>query len=73
MPECWPATQVGDSFRYEWESEDDPGPATRFGFTGELLELDENGESSDEHASGRQGEQRQGQLRRGRWTSRAGC
>ncbi len=35
MPVCEVATTVGDTFRYEWESEAGEG---RFGFTGELLE-----------------------------------
>jgi len=35
MPVCDAATQVGDQYRYEWESVDG---AQRFGFTGELLE-----------------------------------
>lgn len=35
MPVCETALQVGDSYRYEWESDD--GTA-RFGFHGELLE-----------------------------------
>lgn len=33
IPTCEVATVVGDSYRYEWEREED-----RFGFTGELLE-----------------------------------
>ncbi|MEP6480607.1 MAG: SRPBCC family protein [Rhodoglobus sp.] len=37
MPVCEIATRVGDSYRYEWESEDGEN---RFGFTGELLESD---------------------------------
>lgn len=36
MPVCEIATTVGAAYRYEWEQEGDP--ATRFGFTGELLE-----------------------------------
>ncbi len=36
MPVCEVATEVGQSYRYEWERDDDPGQ--RFGFTGELLE-----------------------------------
>jgi uncharacterized protein YndB with AHSA1/START domain len=35
MPVCEIAAQVGDTYRYEWESVDD---AQRFGFTGALLE-----------------------------------
>lgn len=35
MPVCEVATEVGQSYRYEWEQE---GGAGRFGFTGELLE-----------------------------------
>lgn len=35
MPVCEVATEVGDTYRYEWEQE---GGAGRFGFTGELLE-----------------------------------
>lgn len=35
MPVCEIAKDVGDSYRYEWESEDGEG---RFGFEGELLE-----------------------------------
>jgi uncharacterized protein YndB with AHSA1/START domain len=35
MPVCDVATEVGDSYRYEWERADGDG---RFGFTGELLE-----------------------------------
>ena len=35
MPVCEVATQVGDTYRYEWETVDGSG---RFGFTGELLE-----------------------------------
>jgi uncharacterized protein YndB with AHSA1/START domain len=35
MPVCEVATDVGDSFLYEWEAEDGSG---RFGFEGELLE-----------------------------------
>lgn len=37
MPVCEVATQVGDAFRYEWESEAD---GTRFGFVGELIEAE---------------------------------
>ena len=37
MPVCEVATQVGDTYRYEWESIDS---GDRFGFTGELLESD---------------------------------
>jgi uncharacterized protein YndB with AHSA1/START domain len=42
MPVCVVATEVGGAYRYEWEpdettEEDSPG---RFGFEGELLELD---------------------------------
>ena len=36
MPVCQVATQVGDSYRYEWEPDD--GSQGRFGFAGELLE-----------------------------------
>ncbi len=36
MPVCDIATEVGDTYRYEWEQEGDS--STRFGFTGELLE-----------------------------------
>ena len=39
MPVCELAAEVGDSYRYEWEPEDGTEGA-RFGFTGELLELD---------------------------------
>ena len=35
MPVCEVATQVGDTYRYEWEKADG---TERFGFTGELLE-----------------------------------
>ena len=35
MPVCEVATQVGDTYRYEWEQVDADG---RFGFTGQLLE-----------------------------------
>ncbi len=35
MPVCEVATEVGDTYRYEWEAVDGSG---RFGFTGELLE-----------------------------------
>ena len=35
MPVCEVATEVGQSYRYEWEAADGSG---RFGFTGELLE-----------------------------------
>jgi uncharacterized protein YndB with AHSA1/START domain len=35
MPVCDLATEVGGTYRYEWESDDG---AQRFGFTGELLE-----------------------------------
>ena len=38
MPVCEIAEEVGDSYRYEWESD---GGADRFGFTGELLEWEE--------------------------------
>jgi uncharacterized protein YndB with AHSA1/START domain len=37
MPVCEIATQVGDTYRYEWEQEEGGG---RFGFTGELLECE---------------------------------
>lgn len=36
MPVCEVATNVGDTYRYEWEQE---GGENRFGFTGELLEV----------------------------------
>lgn len=36
MPVCEVATEVGDTYRYEWEQE---GGGNRFGFTGELLEV----------------------------------
>jgi uncharacterized protein YndB with AHSA1/START domain len=36
MPVCEVAREVGDTYRYEWESADG---SQRFGFTGELLEL----------------------------------
>src|SRR5690606_24840254 len=35
MPVCEVPREVGDPYRYEWESEAD---GTRFGFVGELLE-----------------------------------
>jgi uncharacterized protein YndB with AHSA1/START domain len=35
MPVCDVATEVGDTYRYEWESDDG---ANRFGFEGELVE-----------------------------------
>lgn len=35
MPVCEVATEVGDSYRYEWQQD---GGDNRFGFTGELLE-----------------------------------
>lgn len=35
MPVCDPAQKVGDTFRYEWESDDGKD---RFGFTGEVFE-----------------------------------
>lgn len=35
MPVCEVATELGSSYRYEWEQEDG---SNRFGFTGELLE-----------------------------------
>lgn len=39
MPVCEAATEVGDTYRYEWEPE--PGhDGERFGFVGELLESD---------------------------------
>ena len=38
MPVCQAATEVGETFRYEWEPED--GSPGRFGFTGDLLESD---------------------------------
>jgi uncharacterized protein YndB with AHSA1/START domain len=37
MPVCQVATQVGASYRYEWEAEDGSG---RFGFEGEVLEVE---------------------------------
>ena len=36
MPVCQVATEVGDTYRYEWEPDD--GSQGRFGFAGELLE-----------------------------------
>jgi uncharacterized protein YndB with AHSA1/START domain len=36
MPVCDVATEVGQTYRFEWERED--GSPARFGFTGELLE-----------------------------------
>ncbi len=36
MPVCQVATEVGQTYRFEWEPEDDS--EGRFGFTGELLE-----------------------------------
>ena len=38
MPVCDVATNVGDSYRYEWEADDG---SARFGFEGELLESEE--------------------------------
>jgi uncharacterized protein YndB with AHSA1/START domain len=38
MPVCEPSTEVGGTYRYEWERDGDP--ATRFGFTGEVLEIE---------------------------------
>ena len=38
MPVCEIATAVGDSYRYEWQRD---GGDERFGFTGELLEVEE--------------------------------
>ena len=35
MPVCDVATEVGQTYRYEWENGD---PSSRFGFTGELVE-----------------------------------
>lgn len=42
MPVCQVSTEVGGAFRYEWEPEDasEDGSPERFGFEGELLELD---------------------------------
>lgn len=37
MPVCEIATEVGGTYRYEWERAEDP-EGTRFGFTGELVE-----------------------------------
>jgi uncharacterized protein YndB with AHSA1/START domain len=37
MPVCEVATEVGQTYRYEWENEAD---GARFGFTGELLETE---------------------------------
>lgn len=37
MPVCEAATDVGQQYRYEWENASD---GTRFGFTGELLEVE---------------------------------
>lgn len=37
MPVCEVATEVGASYRYEWESEAD---GSRFGFVGEVLEIE---------------------------------
>lgn len=37
MPVCEVATEVGQTYQYEWEQE---GGANRFGFTGELLEFE---------------------------------
>lgn len=36
MPVCEVATEIGDTYRYEWEPAD--GPPGRFGFEGELLD-----------------------------------
>lgn len=38
MPVCETSTEVGGTYRYEWEQ--DGNPSTRFGFTGEVLEID---------------------------------
>jgi uncharacterized protein YndB with AHSA1/START domain len=38
MPVCETSTQVGGTYRYEWEQDGDP--TTRFGFTGEVLAID---------------------------------
>ena len=42
MPVCDVATEVGGSYRYEWEPDDAPedGAPGRFGFDGELVESD---------------------------------
>jgi uncharacterized protein YndB with AHSA1/START domain len=42
MPVCETATEVGGTYRYEWEPEDasDDGMPGRFGFEGELLEFE---------------------------------
>lgn len=40
MPVCEVATEVGQSYRYEWEPEDPNSEGSRFGFTGELLEIE---------------------------------
>ncbi|MGD6979781.1 SRPBCC family protein [Citricoccus zhacaiensis] len=37
MPVCEVGTAVGDTYRYEWEQE---GGGNRFGFTGEVLEIE---------------------------------
>ena len=38
MPVCETSTEVGGTYRYEWENTADP--AQRFGFTGEVLAID---------------------------------
>ncbi len=38
MPVCETSTEVGGTYRYEWEQEGDP--STRFGFSGEVLAID---------------------------------
>jgi len=38
MPVCETSTEVGGTYRYEWERDGDP--ATRFGFSGEVLAID---------------------------------
>lgn len=42
MPVCEVATEAGDGYRYEWESQDPPadGSPGRFGFEGEIVESD---------------------------------
>jgi len=41
MPVCEVATEVGDTYRYEWEPDaSEDGSPARFGFEGELLESD---------------------------------
>ncbi len=40
MPVCEVATQVGEGYRYEWEPVDPDSEYGRFGFTGEVLEIE---------------------------------